>query len=67
MRVVSVNVGLPRVVAWRGKRVTTVFPRQGHYAADPKALAGYREADVTIDRVGQLLDWDLAGLIAAAR
>ncbi|MCC6763986.1 MAG: HAD family hydrolase [Deltaproteobacteria bacterium] len=50
-----------------GGRVTTVFPRQGHYAADSKALAGYREADVTIDRIGELLEHDLAGLIAAAR
>jgi FMN phosphatase YigB (HAD superfamily) len=50
-----------------GSRVTTVFPRQGHYATDPKALTGYRDADVTVDRIGQILDHDLAGLIAAAR
>jgi len=52
--------------AW-GKRVTTVFPRQGHYATDPKALAGHPPADVTIERIGELLDHDLAGLIAAAK
>lgn len=51
--------------AW-GKRVTTVFPRQGHYATDPKALAGHPPADVTIERIGELLDHDLPGLIAAA-
>lgn len=51
--------------AW-GNRVTTVFPRQGHYATDPKALEGYRPADVTIERIGELLRYDLAGLIAAA-
>ena len=51
--------------AW-GTRVTTVFPRQGHYATDPKALDGYRAADVTIERIGELLRYDLAGLIAAA-
>ena len=50
-----------------GSRVTTVFPRQGHYATDPKALAGHPPADVTIARIGELLDHDLAGLIAAAR
>jgi len=50
-----------------GKRVTTVFPRQGHYATDPKALAGHPPADVTIERIGELLDHDLAGLIAAAK
>lgn len=50
-----------------GERVTTVFPRQGHYATDPKALAGHPPADVTIERIGELLDHDLAGLIAAAK
>lgn len=50
-----------------GRRVTTVFPRQGHYATDPKALEGYPPADVTIERIGELLDHDLAGLIAAAK
>src|SRR5689334_3434007 len=33
--------------AW-GARLTTIFPRQGHYALDPKQTAGYRNADVTI-------------------
>jgi hypothetical protein len=50
-----------------GKRVTTVFPRQGHYATDPQALDGHPPADVTIERIGELLDHDLAGLIAAAK
>ncbi len=50
-----------------GSRVTTVFPRQGHYATDPKAIDGYPPADVTIERIGELLDHDLAALIAAAR
>lgn len=49
-----------------GKRVTTVFPRQGHYATDPKVLAEYPAADVTIDRIGDLLRWDLTQLVAAA-
>jgi FMN phosphatase YigB (HAD superfamily) len=51
--------------AW-GKRVTTVFPRQGHYATDPKAIDGYPAADVTIERIGELLQHDLSGLLAAA-
>ena len=29
-------------------RVTTVFPRQGHYARDKKATAQYRPADISI-------------------
>jgi FMN phosphatase YigB (HAD superfamily) len=50
-----------------GSKVTTVFPRQGHYAKDPKVLESYPAADVTIERIGELLDHDLAGLVAAAR
>ncbi len=48
-----------------GKRVTTVFPRQGHYAADAKEVAKYPAADVTIDRIDQMLEYDLARLRAA--
>ena len=40
--------------AW-GERVTTVFPRQGHYAHDPEILATYPPADITVDRIGELL------------
>ena len=46
---------------WRD-RVTTVFPRQGHYAHDRAALAGLAPADVTIERIGQLLDYDARDL-----
>lgn len=50
-----------------GQRVTTVFPRQGHYALDPQVNASYPPADISIDRIGYLLDYDLATLLAAAR
>ena len=46
-----------------GTKVTTVFPRQGHYAHDPKVLASYPPADVSVDRIGDLLNYDLASLI----
>jgi FMN phosphatase YigB (HAD superfamily) len=42
-----------------GERVTTVFPRQGHYARDPEALAAYPQADVTVDAIGELMTRDL--------
>ena len=48
---------------WRG-RVTTVFPRQGQYAHNSKAVAGYPPADLTVERIGDLLDYDLAALLA---
>lgn len=49
-----------------GDRLTTVFPRQGHYALDPKNLAAYPPADLTIDRIGDFVRadpaaWDGAG------
>jgi FMN phosphatase YigB (HAD superfamily) len=50
-----------------GARVTTVFPRQGHYALDPDAFARYAVPDVTLQRVGELVDYDLKTLLAAAR
>ncbi len=48
--------------AW-GDRVTTVFPRQGHYAHDPVTLAMYPEAqfaDIAVDAIADLLQLDLA-------
>ena len=39
-----------------GERVTTVFPRQGHYALDPELEGRYPPADVTIDRIGDLIE-----------
>jgi len=40
-----------------GERLTTVFPRQGHYAhaAD---VATYPPADITVERIGELLRYD---------
>lgn len=52
--------------AW-GDRVTTVFPKQGHYALDPKATEQYPPADVTLDAIGELADPRLDTLWAAAR
>lgn len=48
-----------------GDRVTTVFPRQGHYARDEKEIAKYRKPDITVERIGDLADADLATLRAA--
>jgi FMN phosphatase YigB (HAD superfamily) len=46
---------LSAVKAVWGERVRTVFPRQGHYAHDPAVLAEFPPADVTVDRIGELL------------
>jgi FMN phosphatase YigB (HAD superfamily) len=39
-----------------GKRVTTVFPRQGHYALDEKAVSQYAKPDITIERIGEFVN-----------
>ena len=44
------------------EQLTSVFPRQGHYALDPHNLADYPAADVTVERIGDLLDCDLPAL-----
>jgi FMN phosphatase YigB (HAD superfamily) len=48
--------------AW-GAALTTVFPRQGHYAFDPKEISSNPPADVTIERIGELADIDVDALL----
>lgn len=44
-----------------GERLTTVFPRQGHYAVAPD-VADYPTPDVTVERIADLLTLDLPAL-----
>jgi FMN phosphatase YigB (HAD superfamily) len=44
-------------------RLTTIFPRQGHYALDPRNAMTYPPADVTVEAIGDLVDYDLASLL----
>ena len=57
---------LTAVKQFWGDRVTTVFARQGTYAHDAKAIDALPPADVTIERIGDLLDRDLGMLQEAA-
>lgn len=43
-------------------RLTTVFPRQGHYAVDPRILADYPPASITVDTIAALLTHDFSFL-----
>src|SRR5712672_1850067 len=57
----------PRILAavkevWRD-RVTTVLPRQGQYANDAAVVASLPAADLTVERVGDLLSFDFAALV----
>ena len=56
----------PRILAavkrfW-GDRVTTVFVRQGSYARDAQTVAALPPADVMIERIGDLLSFDVPRL-----
>lgn len=50
-----------------GERVTTIFPRQGQYAHDLKVISALPPADVTIERIEELLDYDFSRLLPAPR
>ena len=57
----------PRILAavkavW-GDRVTTVLPRQGQFALDNKVLQALPSPDLAIERIGDLLGYDLSGLV----
>ena len=49
-----------------GPRVTTVWPKQGHYAIDERVRT-IPPPDVSIDRIGELLAWSGDGLLQAGR
>jgi FMN phosphatase YigB (HAD superfamily) len=42
-----------------GERLTTIFPRQGHYALDPRERAAWPPADLSVERIGELADCEL--------
>jgi len=48
-----------------GERLTTVWTRQGHYALDSKANAAYPTADLTIERIGDLVKYGLPAFLGA--
>jgi FMN phosphatase YigB (HAD superfamily) len=50
-----------------GERVTTVFPRQGKFARDAEVIAANPDADLTVERIGDLLDYDLSALARGAQ
>jgi FMN phosphatase YigB (HAD superfamily) len=49
-----------------GRKLVTVFPRQGHYANDSANPARYPAADLSIERIGELLQPDIERSLAAA-
>ncbi|GAB2907980.1 HAD family hydrolase [Paralcaligenes ginsengisoli] len=49
---------------WK-ERLTTVFPRQGHYALDPNNIAEYPPADLAVEHIGDLINHDFSALCDA--
>lgn len=43
-------------------RLTSIWPRQGHYAHDPRIVAQYAPPDVTIERIGDLVNYNFSDL-----
>lgn len=41
-----------------GRRLTSIFSRQGHYAHDPNNLVLYPSADITLEHIGDLVHHD---------
>ncbi len=50
-----------------GERVTTVFPRQGHYALDAAQVAQYPKPDITIERIGELQKYSVEEILTAGK
>jgi FMN phosphatase YigB (HAD superfamily) len=50
-----------------GSRVTTIFPRQGHYALDTALVAKYPKPDITLERIGELQRYSLDQILASAK
>ncbi|MFA6920457.1 MAG: hypothetical protein WC216_01315 [Gallionella sp.] len=46
-----------------GNHLTTVFPCQGHYALDPRNIAAYSLADITIEHIANLINYDFPALL----
>ncbi|MET3133098.1 FMN phosphatase YigB (HAD superfamily) [Oxalobacteraceae bacterium GrIS 1.11] len=49
------------------EHLTTIFPRQGHYAHDPDIIASHPPADMAIERIGDLIGHDFSPLCKTVR
>jgi hypothetical protein len=50
---------------WR-ERVTTIFVKQGHYALDAKSVSEYPQADAVIEKIRDLINFDLLKFLKTA-
>jgi len=47
-----------------GAKLVTVFPRQGHYAVDPANAGKYGKPDVTVEKIGDLLETNVQTMLS---
>lgn len=57
---------LTAIKQYWGTRVTTIFPRQGHYALDQQLVAQFPKPDITLERIGELKNYSLEQILSAA-
>lgn len=57
---------LTAMKAAMGEELTTIFPRQGHYAADPDILRSCPPADISVDHIDALLKLDFNSCAGAS-
>ncbi len=57
---------LTAIKKYWGERVTTIFPRQGHYALDSALISQFPKPDITIERIGDLQKYSGEEILAAA-
>jgi hypothetical protein len=48
-------------------RLTTVWPKQGHYALDPDTVRQYPPSDMAIARISDLVESDLSSILRAGK
>lgn len=51
---------------WKDK-LTSVFPRQGHYAMDAASVRSYPTPDITVERIGDLVGVDFGNKVGKSR
>jgi FMN phosphatase YigB (HAD superfamily) len=58
---------LAAIKKYWGEKVTTIFPRQGHYALDAALVQQFRKPDITVERIGELQKFSAAEILSAAK
>jgi FMN phosphatase YigB (HAD superfamily) len=58
---------LAAIKEYWGEKVTTIFPRQGHYALDVALVEQFAKPDITMERIGELQKYSAVEMLSAAK